>query len=419
MEKILSSIISKKYAIKNSVFPIGIDDEEITVQMCDYDIEIINDLRMFSNRRVIVEKKSKTEIINNIENNYKEVGQKNYTTLLYEMIKKAVNLNASDIHLEPMSSDLRIRYRIEGDLVTFDRFSLSEYPEINTIIKLKSGLDITEKRLPQDGRMSFEEDGYNIDIRVSTIPRINDEKIVLRLLDRKNFVRPLENLGFSSEAVKMIREIIFMKSGIFLISGPTGSGKSTTVYSILNEIIDNDINITTIEDPVEYKMEGINQIQINTKLGLDFSTGLKSILRQDPDVIVLGEIRDTESAKIAIRAAITGHFVLATIHTNDAVSTIIRLKEMGIEPYLIKAALVGVVSQRLVKESVINKSIKASEKNLGLGDDRRILIYEVMKIDEEIRSEITGGFDEKAIYDIAKNNGMISYEDSIREKNKQ
>lgn len=435
MDKILSSIISKNYAVKNCVFPVEINDEEIRVQMCDYDIDIINDLRGFSKRRVIVDKKSKEEIVKNISLNYlKEGDEKDYTDLVLELIKNAVDQYASDIHIEPMSSDLRIRYRVEGDLKTVNRLSLKDYPEINTIIKLKSGLNITEKRLPQDGRMSLDVEDYNVDIRVSVIPRINDEKIVLRLLDRKKFIRPLESLGFSKYAVGIVREILSLKSGILIISGPTGSGKSTTVYSILKELSNNDINITTIEDPVEYKMEGINQVQINTKLGLDFSTGLRSILRQDPDVIILGEIRDVESAKIAIRAAITGHFVLATLHTNDAISTIIRLKEMGVEPYLIKAALVGVISQRLVKKTIAKKisikkydkkicenicgeSLKTDEdtvdKNIEVYD-KRILIYEVIRIDDEIKSEIVQDFDEKKIYNIAKNNGMISYEDSIK-----
>ena len=218
----------------------------------------------------------------------------------------------------------------------------------------------------------------------------------------------MEELGFSKSAEKIIEGILDQKCGMLIVSGPTGSGKSSTVYSLLNQLKDKSINITTIEDPVEYKIDGINQVQVNYKAGLRFDNGLKSILRQDPDCIVVGEIRDVDTAQIALRAAITGHFVITTLHTNDAISAIVRLEDMGIDRYMINSALVGVIAQRLVKKKLIISGSK---------DESRTLIYEILKMDDQLRSAVKSGWEAKRIRRLAIENGMVTYEDSIAEKN--
>ncbi|WP_437131043.1 GspE/PulE family protein [Peptostreptococcus russellii] len=411
MDKLLSNIINAEYAYSNTIFPVSINDKELTVQMKAFDINLINNLRIISNREIIVIQKSEEEILKNIGEYYKrsDRNDKNYAELMFEnLIEIAVKRGASDIHIEPFDSYARVRYRIEGDLINVSRYTIEDYIELSTIIKLKASCDITEKRIAQDGRFSYYREGFDVDIRLGCIATVYGEKLALRILDRNNFIQDRKSLGFSREAIEIMDEIIIMKSGILLITGPTGSGKSSTVYSILNEIKNQDINIMTIEDPVEYKIEGVNQIQVNLKSGIRFDNGLRAILRQDPDVIILGEIRDYETAKIAIRAAITGHLVISTLHTNDALSSIARLRDMGIEPYLIKASLLGVVSQRLVKSKGKNEKLVSSE-NLS----RRKLIYELLKINKEIQEAIVSDKDIEYIKEVALKSGMISFEDSI------
>lgn len=411
MDKLLSNIINAEYAYSNTIFPVSINDKELTVQMKAFDINLINNLRIISNREIIVIQKSEEEILKNIGEYYKrsDRNDKNYAELMFEnLIEIAVKRGASDIHIEPFDSYARVRYRIEGDLINVSRYTIEDYIELSTIIKLKASCDITEKRIAQDGRFSYYKEGFDVDIRLGCIATVYGEKLALRILDRNNFIQDRKSLGFSREAIEIMDEIITMKSGILLITGPTGSGKSSTVYSILNEIKNQDINIMTIEDPVEYKIEGVNQIQVNLKSGIRFDNGLRAILRQDPDVIILGEIRDYETAKIAIRAAITGHLVISTLHTNDALSSIARLRDMGIEPYLIKASLLGVVSQRLVKSKGKNEKL-VSSKNIS----RRKLIYELLKINKEIQEAIVSDKDIEYIKEVALKSGMISFEDSI------
>lgn len=411
MDKLLSNIINAEYAYSNTIFPVSINDKELTVQMKAFDINLINNLRIISNREIIVIQKSEEEILKNIGEYYKrsDRNDKNHAELIFEnLIEIAVKRGASDIHIEPFDSYARVRYRIEGDLINVSRYTIEDYIELSTIIKLKASCDITEKRIAQDGRFSYYKQGFDVDIRLGCIATVYGEKLALRILDRNNFIQDRKSLGFSREAIEIMDEIITMKSGILLITGPTGSGKSSTVYSILNEIKNQDINIMTIEDPVEYKIEGVNQIQVNLKSGIRFDNGLRAILRQDPDVIILGEIRDYETAKIAIRAAITGHLVISTLHTNDALSSIARLRDMGIEPYLIKASLLGVVSQRLVKSKGKNEKL-VSSKNIS----RRKLIYELLKINREIQEAIVSDKDIEYIKEVALKSGMISFEDSI------
>lgn len=441
MEKILSSIISEKYAYKNCVFPLEISESKLVVQMKSFDINTVNTLRANSGREVVVKYASESLILENIRKNYSNIKREedeHLNSYIKELIENAVNSNASDIHLEPFNLELRIRYRINGDLNIIDKLSLDDYLKILTMIKLRAGCDITEKRVPQDGRFTYSSYECNIDIRVSTVPTVHGEKTVLRLLNRNNFIRTKSELGFLPDAVEKIDKILENKSGILIVSGATGSGKSTTVYSLLNELNKMNINITTIEDPVEYRMEGINQIQVNSKTGVRFDNGLRAILRQDPDCIVLGEIRDNESARIAIRAAMTGHLVIASLHTNDAISSVVRLRDMGIEPYLISSTLIGVISQKLVKRDYLKKisqknndlKIEKSinEKSRGRKNfdaentskkDERILIYEVLTSSPEFISAVRSECGSNDLKRIAIKSGMITYEKSIREKAKR
>ncbi|OJU09230.1 MAG: type II secretion system protein GspE [Clostridiales bacterium 43-6] len=265
------------------------------------------------------------------------------------IINQAINARASDIHIEPMENLVRIRFRIDGVLYEQLTITKSAHAAVTTRLKIMSDLDIAEKRIPQDGRAQVVFGGQAIDLRLSVLPTVNGEKITIRILGGKGSLLSREKLGFTKANSDMFDSMIKNPNGIILVSGPTGSGKSTTLYTILNELNRPSENIITVEDPVEFRMAGINQVQINTKAGLTFAAGLRSILRQDPDIIMLGEIRDAETAEIAVRASITGHLVLSTIHTNDAASTVSRLVDMGIEPFLVSASLVGVVAQRLVR----------------------------------------------------------------------
>ncbi len=274
------------------------------------------------------------------------------------IINSAVKVGASDIHIEPEDNEVRVRYRIDGELIQFYNIPMGVYSSVITRLKVLCNMDISEKRLPQDGKCHHCYLQKYLDLRVSTIPTIFGEKFVIRILDKNNFYCSLENIYDDEKQRKRIKTLLNSHGGIILSTGPTGSGKSTTLYAMINELNKNNMNITTIEDPVEYTMKGINQINVNSKLGLTFAAGLRSILRQDPDIIMVGEIRDEETALIAIRAAITGHLVLSTLHTNTAMGTINRLVEMGIQRYLLADALIAVISQRLIRK--ICSSCKAA-----------------------------------------------------------
>ena len=270
--------------------------------------------------------------------------------LVNNVITQAIVEGASDIHVEPLENSLRVRYRIDGILYEKQSFPKAIQPGIISRLKIMSNIDIAEKRVPQDGRISLKFEGRRIDFRVSSLPTVYGEKVVLRILDKTKALMPLEKLGFSSENLKKFEDIIAQPYGMVLISGPTGSGKTTTLYSALQRLNTPGRNIITVEDPVEYQLKGINQVQVNEKAGLLFSTALRSILRQDPDIILIGEIRDAETAKIAIEAALTGHLVFSTIHTNDSASIPTRLIDMGVEPFLVASSLIGATAQRLVRK---------------------------------------------------------------------
>ncbi len=335
--------------------------------------------------------------------------------LLNLIFTEAIQQNASDIHFEPFENDLKVRYRIDGVLGLRHTPPQEYQSQLLTRIKVLAKLDIAEHRLPQDGRIKLSMGGREIDFRVSTVPAIHGERIVLRILDKSNIRLGLDQLGMLPTMLDDFRRLISLTEGIVLVTGPTGSGKTTTLYSALWEIYNASINLMTIEDPVEYKLPGIAQIAVHPKIGLTFATGLRHILRQDPDVVMIGEIRDTETAEIAIQAALTGHLVFSTLHTNDAPSSIPRLIDMGIEPYLLSSTVAGILAQRLVRRvcpecrtSYIPSDEELEQANLdrntlnggilykgegcvscfGSGYKGRHGIYELFLVDEQLQSQI-------------------------------
>ena len=340
--------------------------------------------------------------------------------LVNAMIAQAVEKRASDIHIEPFEKEFRVRYRVDGVLVNQDPPPRELKAAIISRVKLMARLNIAERRLPQDGRIKIKTLGREVDLRVSTLPTLYGESVVMRLLDRSaGDFYDLERLGFDQHMLSRMEYYTSLPHGIFLVTGPTGSGKSTTLYSALKRINQNDKKIITIEDPVEYQMDGINQIHVNPQIGLTFAQGLRHIVRQDPDVIMVGEIRDRETADIAIRSALTGHFVYSTLHTNDAPSAITRLTDMGVENYLITSSLVAVLAQRLVR--VICAECKVSggaavtpegetiavfrgsgcEACFNTGYRGRLGIFELMDLNDELRASIMRNEDSGKITGIA------------------
>src|SRR5581483_4300355 len=332
--------------------------------------------------------------------------------LLQTMFEDAVQVNASDIHIEPDERELRIRFRLDGVLrvqTTADRRIGSA---LVSRLKLMAGLDISEKRLPQDGRLNVRVRDKNVDVRMSTMPVQHGESVVMRLLNQATGILKLEHLGMPPAMLKRFRELIHAPNGMVLVTGPTGSGKTTTLYGALNELNRPEFKILTVEDPVEYRLAGINQVQVNPKIELTFARVLRSMLRQDPDIILVGEMRDQETAEIGLRAAMTGHLVLSTLHTNDAISTALRLIDMGVEPYMVAASLRGIVSQRLVRricetcaqpfeidaamKAVVRAEIGAQADNLkfkrgagcsqcnGTGYQGRIGVFEFLEMDDNL-----------------------------------
>ena len=345
--------------------------------------------------------------------------------LVNAMVAQAVEKRASDIHIEPFEKEFRVRYRIDGVLVNQDSPPRELKAAIISRVKLMARLNIAERRLPQDGRIKVKTLGREVDLRVSTLPTLYGESVVMRLLDRSaGDFYDLESLGFDAHMLERMTHYTSLPHGIFMVTGPTGSGKSTTLYSALKRINQSDKKIITIEDPVEYQMDGINQIHVNPQIGLTFAQGLRHIVRQDPDVIMVGEIRDRETADIAIRSALTGHFVFSTLHTNDAPSAITRLTDMGVENYLITSSLVAVLAQRLVR--VICTGCKTSadsaltpegetipvyrgtgcEQCYNTGFRGRVGIFELMELNEALRGAIMRNEDASKITALARRHGM-------------
>lgn len=339
--------------------------------------------------------------------------------IVNELILDCIKRGVSDIHLDPTSGPLKIRIRIDGSLIDYAEAPVEYLRNLVTRIKILSGMNITESRLTQDGAIKTEINNMAVDLRVSSLPTNLGEKIVIRILDYTMSAQGLEHLGFSTKNFKKVNQMINEPNGIILVTGATGSGKSTTVYSILQRLNSEDVNLISVEDPVEMNIEGINQVQVNSDIGLDFAHVLRSILRQDPDIVMIGEIRDTETAQIAVRASITGHLVLSTLHTNDALSTIERLMDMEVERYLLSSSLAGLVAQKLARKLCdkckTQKQVNTYEKKImklvlnqdidklffpGPGCDEcregfkgRIAIHEVLLVNQEIRDAISGNVD--------------------------
>ncbi len=354
--------------------------------------------------------------------------------LVNDMFAQAIEMGASDIHVEPSESHLAIRFRIDGVLQLGLTPPITSYAAIASRIKLIGGLNIAERRLPQDGRTDLQIGRAQIDIRISTLPSMHGESVVLRLLRKDIASFTLENIGMPADLKDPFTRMVRRPHGMILVVGPTGSGKTTTLYCVMNLLDSAEKKIITIEDPIEYQMNGVTQIQVKPAIGMSFANGLRSIVRQDPDIILVGEIRDKETAEIAIHAALTGHLVLSTLHTNDATGAISRLVDMGVEPFLISSALVGVLSQRLVRQICgdcggtgvgvpvsgkgspakktdipeANGNEKACRKCHGTGYRGRLGIFEFLTVDEEIRRATGEGADNVRLSEIAKKNGMRS-----------
>ena len=335
------------------------------------------------------------------------------------LLHRAIEMKASDILIEPMLERTRIRFRIDGILQEIESLPKNLHPFIISRVKVISNLDIAEHRLPQDGQFKIKTGGKEVEFRVSIFPSVVGEKSAIRLLDKSLGLMDIDHLGLGENELKKIKSAAGMPHGMILVCGPTGSGKTSTLYSILNHIYSPDINIITVEDPVEYQIKGINQVSVNPKVGLTFSRCLRSILRQDPDVIMVGEIRDFETVDIAIKAALTGHLVLSTLHTTTTAGSIVRLVDMGVEPFLINASLVCIVVQRLArrictscKEKIEGQSYyrgRGCKECFQSGYKGRVLVPEVLYMTPEIRQEIlSANIEEKQIKDIAASQGMKS-----------
>lgn len=373
--------ITESLAKKHTAIPLAIEGNELIVAMEDpKNILALEDIKLYSNyevRPVIATKRGILKAINRLygqsevekaTEEYKmeygivdlseaerarideEVSSAPIVKMLNSLIEQAVRSRSSDIHIEPYDGMARVRFRVDGNLKEISKLDLNILPALVARIKIAGGMNIAEKRRPQDGRMGMRVDNEDYDLRISVTPTVFGEKIVLRISDKKGFNKPKEGLGLFPDDMKKFDDLLKNPNGMFLVTGPTGSGKTTTLYTTLRELNKENVNIMTIEDPVEATIMGINQVQVNNKAGVDFVNVLRSFLRQDPDIIMIGEIRDSETAEIAVKAAITGHLVVSTLHTNDAASSIARLLDMGVEPFLISTSLVGVIAQRLVKK---------------------------------------------------------------------
>lgn len=374
------------------------------------------------------------------ENN-EDINNSPIVILVKTMIEQAVRQRASDIHIEPFEKTIRIRYRVDGILKEIMKYDNSLLSAIVARVKILGDMDISEKRKPQDGRIAMIIDREEYDIRVSILPTIYGEKIVMRLTSKRGLTKDKKELGFTEEEMEKFNAILSKPHGMILVTGPTGSGKSTTLYTALSELNKEDVNIITVEDPVEANIDGVNQVQVNPKADLTFASALRSILRQDPDIIMIGEIRDNETAEIAIKASITGHLVVSTLHTNSAASSITRLEDMEVEPYLIADATIGVIAQRLVRRlcpycKKKKQADKLEKELLGLKEDEekviyeatgchmcnetgyfgRIGIYEIMPLTPALKELISKKGNALMINNLALSEGMKTLKTSVSEK---
>ena len=452
----LMNLVPKEFAKRNMLIPLKQEGDRLFVAMADpMDFFAIDDLRLSTGFHIEVAIASKDDILRAINKYYdiddsveeflniapqQEVREQEklveddspIVRLVNQILQMAVEQRASDIHIDPHETKVVIRYRIDGILRTERALPKHMQGMLTARIKILANMDITEHRVPQDGRIKMNIDFHPIDLRVSTLPTIYGEKIVMRVLDLGAALNDLNKLGFNKVNLQRFIQLIEQPTGIVLITGPTGSGKSSTLYAALNRLNSEHVNIITIEDPVEYQLEGVNQIQVNPNVGMTFAEGLRSILRQDPNIIMVGEIRDRETAEVAIRASLTGHLVLSTLHTNDALSTVARLIDMGVEPFLVATSLSGVVSQRLVRrvcrdcqqeqeptkreiDIFARRGLKIEKVMRGRGCPTcnmtgykgRIALHELMVMSDEMRKVILNGEPLSKLREIAIKNKMI------------
>ncbi|MDZ4798849.1 MAG: type II secretion system ATPase GspE [Bryobacteraceae bacterium] len=444
--------LSPRFLRQSRCLPLALHESTLTLAMADpLDFETLAAVHTFTGLNVDPVLASEQEIVDAVDRYYGEsartanqdlfgddgqgsedlehlrdmASEAPVIRLVNAIIAQAVEKRASDIHIEPFEREFRVRYRIDGVLYPQEQPPKEFKAAIISRVKLMARLNIAERRLPQDGRIKIKTLGREVDLRVSTLPTLYGESVVMRLLDRSTGdFYDLRRLGFDTGMLQRMEHFTSMPHGIFLVTGPTGSGKSTTLYSALKRINQPDKKIITIEDPVEYQMDGINQIHVNPQIGLTFAAGLRHIVRQDPDVIMVGEIRDRETADIAIRAALTGHFVFSSLHTNDAPSAITRLTDMGVENYLMSSSLVAVLAQRLVR-TICTKCRRPDGHKMtpfgdlievyrgagcdncfGSGYTGRVGIFELMELNDEIRKKIMAGKDAVDLTDAARRHGM-------------
>ncbi|PIC83861.1 GspE/PulE family protein [Sporosarcina sp. P1] len=466
----LFNIVPKGLAKQKMIVPLKKDGDKLFVAMADpMDYNTIEDLRLSTGFHIETAIASKDDINRTITRYYDDElfddllfeepetaasqteqqedivdNDSPVVRLVNQIISSAVSMKSSDIHIDPQEHQVIIRFRIDGKLQTERVIPKHMQSMLLARIKIMGNLNITESRMPQDGRIKVMIDFRPIDLRLSTLPTVFGEKVVMRILDLSSSLNDMTKLGFGPTNLERFLKEIEKPNGIVLISGPTGSGKSSTLYAALNRLNSEEVNIITIEDPVEYQLEGINQIQVNANVGLTFATGLRSILRQDPDIVMVGEIRDKETVEIAIRASLTGHLVLSTIHTNDSVASISRLLDMGVEPFLLTASLNAIVAQRLIRrvcrdcgttqqatdrEKEIfakrGKTIETIHRGSGCpacnmtGYRGRIAIHEVLVINAEMRDAINGNAAPTVFRDIAQRSKTIFLIDDGLEKVKQ
>lgn len=459
--------LKREHCDKYLVFPYSLMDDVLYLAVeKPLERELINELKFITKKDIKIAIAYKIQIIKFIHQYYKNdftnkvIGQINddkslssfinlentidtkvsgpTISLVDSIIITAVSREASDIHLEPYKEFVLVKFRVDGVLQVFNKLPRAIYESISTRIKIMSKMDITCKYLPQDGKFSQSINDFHYDFRVSSLPTINGEKFVIRVLKKSNNILSFEGIGFSEGAVKILKDLVKSNQGLILITGPTGSGKTTTLYAMLKEINKTERNVTTIEDPVEYELEEINQVNVNNQSGLTFAKTLRNILRQDPDVIMVGEIIDEETAQIAVRASYTGHLVLSTLHTNDAASSINRLVDMNIAPYLVSDSILAIIAQRLTrkicaycKESFsatsYHKSIlkvsdplllykgKGCSKCNYTGYKGRTVAYEMMLIDEEHRSFISKDNTSEGLRNFSVNSGMRSLTECFKD----
>ncbi len=447
-------LVNEEFARENNIIPLRIEGRKLYLAVNDpLDFAAFEQIRALTGYRprfflapieeikaAIEEHYSFSSALENLGIYEDEDGENEYEfedeetpiiQIVNQILSTAVKERASDIHVDPREDRISVRYRIDGELVAAKEFPERMYSQFISRIKVMSNMDITETRVPQDGRIRETIEGRNIDLRISTLPTVKGEKIVMRILDLSAQTFSLADLNLTDELRAKVERMIKKPNGIILVSGPTGSGKSTTLYSFLRTLNKQEVNIITVEDPVEIRMEGLNQVQVDTDINLTFARVLRSVLRQDPNIIMVGEIRDSETAEIATRASLTGHLVLSTIHTNDAVSTVARLVDAGIEPFLVATSLSGVISQRLVRKlcphcarvdvpnqseqkvlSELGVNIQTVKRGMGCehcnetGYSGRVAIFEILEITPRLVEAIAAGVSGVELEKIALDSGM-------------